>query len=163
MLTLLAKILKVLNSQASPWQIGWALALGLFIGILPFGLLTLLLLLLVCLLTINLSVFLLVWGLTEGLMLLLATPLERLTWQYAQNDSLLALLANTETLQLLHLHHTLTLGAFVLGALLLLPVAWLAKVLVQQYRSRIMNTLEQWKVMQMLKASKLYALYEKLN
>ncbi|MEH8016476.1 TIGR03546 family protein [Rheinheimera muenzenbergensis] len=163
MLTLLAKILKVLNSQASPWQIGWALALGLFIGILPFGLLTLLLLLLVCLLTINLSVFLLVWGLTEGLMLLLATPLERLTWQYAQNDSLLALLANTETLQLLHLHHTLTLGAFVLGALLLLPVSWLAKVLVQQYRSRIMNTLEQWKVMQMLKASKLYALYEKLN
>ncbi|MBU1553259.1 MAG: TIGR03546 family protein [Gammaproteobacteria bacterium] len=163
MLTLLAKILKVLNSQASPWQIGWAIALGLFIGILPFGLLTLLLLLLVCLLTINLSVFLLVWGLTEGLMLLLADPLERLTWQYAQNDSLLTLLANTETLQLLHLHHTLTLGAFALGALLLLPVAWLAKVLVQQYRSRVMTTLEQWKVMQMLKASKLYALYEKLN
>ncbi|MBU1311712.1 MAG: TIGR03546 family protein [Gammaproteobacteria bacterium] len=163
MLTLLAKILKVLNSQASPWQIGWAIALGLFIGILPFGLLTLLLLLLVCLLTINLSVFLLVWGLTEGLMLLLADPLERLTWQYAQNDSLLTLLANTETLQLLHLHHTLTLGAFALGALLLLPVAWLAKVLVQQYRSRVMTTLEQWKVMQMLKASKLYALYENLN
>ncbi|WP_166839185.1 TIGR03546 family protein [Rheinheimera pleomorphica] len=163
MLTLLAKILKVLNSEASPWQIGWAIALGLFIGILPFGLLSLLIVLIVCLLTVNLSTFIVVWGLTEGLMLLFADPLERLTWQYAQNEQLLQLLANTETLQLLHLHHTLTLGAFLLGALLLLPVAWLAKVLVLQYRSRIMTSVQKWKIMQMLKASKLYALYEKMN
>lgn len=163
MLTLLAKILKVLNSEASPWQIGWAIALGLFIGILPFGLLTLLIVLIVCLLTINLSTFIVVWGLTEGLMLLFATPLERLTWQYAQNDALLSMLANTETLQLLHLHHTLTLGAFVLGAVLLLPVAWLGKTLVLQYRSRVMSSVEKWKLTQMLKASKLFALYEKLN
>ncbi|MBZ9612381.1 TIGR03546 family protein [Rheinheimera maricola] len=163
MLTLVAKILKVLNSQASPWQIGWAIALGLFVGILPFGLLTLLIVLVVCLLTINLSTFIVVWGLTEGLMLLFAAPLERLTWQYAQNDSLLQLLANTETLQLLHLHHTLTLGAFLLGAILLLPIAWLSKTLVMQYRTRVMNSVQQWKIMQMLKASKLFDLYEKLN
>lgn len=163
MLTLLAKILKVLNSQASPWQIGWAIALGLFAGILPFGLLSLVIILVVCLFTINLSTFILVWGLTEGLMLLLASPLEQLTWRYGQQDGLLNLLANTETLQLLHLHHTLTLGAFVLGALLLLPVAWLSKTLVLQYRSKVMNSIEKWKLTQMLKASKLYALYEKLN
>jgi uncharacterized protein (TIGR03546 family) len=163
MLTLLAKILKTLNSAVSPWQIGWAIALGLFAGILPFGLLTLLIVLLVCLLTINLSTFLVVWGLTEGLMLLLATPLEALTWQYAQHDALLTLLANTESLQLLHLHHTLTLGAFVLGSILLLPVAWLSALLVRQYRSRIMSKVEKWQLTQMLKASKLYALYEKLN
>lgn len=163
MLTLLAKILKVLNSQVSPWQIGWAIALGLFAGILPFGFLSLLIIIVVCLLTINLSTFILVWGLTEGLMLLLASPLEQLTWRYGQQDSLLNLLASTETLQLLHLHHTLTLGAFVLGALLLLPVAWLSKTLVLQYRSKVMNSVEKWKLTQMLKASKLYALYEKLN
>lgn len=163
MLTLLAKILKVLNSQVSPWQIGWAIALGLFAGILPFGLLSLVIILVVCLFTINLSTFILVWGLTEGLMLLLASPLEQLTWRYGQQDSLLKLLASTETLQLLHLHHTLTLGAFVLGALLLLPVAWLSKTLVLQYRSKVMNSVEKWKLTQMLKASKLYALYEKLN
>ncbi|MGP9802034.1 TIGR03546 family protein [Rheinheimera sp. NSM] len=163
MLTLVAKILKVLNSEASPWQIGWAIALGLFAGILPFGLLTLLIILIVCLLTINLSTFIVVWGLTSGLMLLFADPLERLTWQYAQHDNLLQLLANTETLQLLHLHHTLTLGAFVLGAVLLLPIAWLSKTLVMQYRVRVMNSVQKWKIMQMLKASKLFALYEKLN
>lgn len=163
MLTLLARILKVLNSQASPWQLGWAVALGLFAGILPFGLLSLLIVLLVCLLTINLSTFILVWGLTEGLMLLLADPLERLTWHYAQNEQLLALLANNETLQLLHLHHTLTLGAFLLGLLLLLPIAWLSQLLVTQYRERVMNNVQKWKLMQMLKASKLFTLYEKLQ
>ncbi|MEH8019805.1 MULTISPECIES: TIGR03546 family protein [Rheinheimera] len=163
MLTLLAKVLKVLNSQASPWQIGFAIALGLFAGILPFGLLTLIIILVVCLLTINLTTFIVTWGLSSGLMLLFASPLERLTWQYAQNDGLLNFLANTESLQLLHLHHTLTLGAFVLGVVLLLPVAWLGKTLVQQYRSHIMTSVEKWKLTQMLKASKLFALYEKLN
>lgn len=163
MLTILAKILKVLNSAASPWQIGWAIALGLFVGILPFGLLTLLIVLVVCLLTINLSTFLLVWGLTEGLMLVFATPLEQLTWRHAQNDGLLKLLADTEVLQLMHLHHTLTLGAFVLGSMLLIPVAWLSTVLVRQYRSRVMTNVQKWKLMQMLKASKLYALYETMN
>lgn len=163
MLTILAKILKVLNSAASPWQIGWAIALGLFVGILPFGLLTLLIVLLVCLLTINLSTFLLVWGLTEGLMLLFASPLEQLTWRLAQHDGLLKLLADTEFLQLLHLHHTLTLGAFVLGMILLWPVAWISTVLVRQYRSRVMTNVQKWKLMQMLKASKLYSLYENMN
>ena len=54
-------------------------------------------------------------------------------------------------------------AAFVLGAILLVPLAWLSKLLVQQYRARIMTSIEKWKIMQMLKASKLFALYEKLN
>ena len=84
MLTLLARILKVLNSEASPWQIGWGIGLGLLAGLLPFGLLTLLILLLVCLLTVNLATFLLVWGLCSGLMFIFGDALESLTWQYAK-------------------------------------------------------------------------------
>ncbi|WP_213999552.1 TIGR03546 family protein [Arsukibacterium sp.] len=163
MLTLLARILKVLNSEASPWQIGWGIGLGLLAGLLPFGLLTLLILLLVCLLTVNLATFLLVWGLCSGLMFIFGDSLEAVTWQYAQSPGLLQLLAQSETLQLFHLHHTLVLGAFVLGILLLLPVTWLGTVLVKQYRGRVMSKLQQWKVVQMLKASKLVQLYEKLN
>jgi uncharacterized protein (TIGR03546 family) len=163
MLTLLAKILKVLNSEASPWQIGWAIGLGLLAGLLPFGFLTLVILLVVCLFTINLSTFLLVWGLCGGLMLIIGDALEALTWQYAQQPGLLKLLASTEVLQLLHLHHTLVLGAFVVGILLLVPVAWLGTVLVKQYRLRIMTKIQQWKIMHVLSASKLIQLYQKLN
>ncbi|MDX3773312.1 TIGR03546 family protein [Chromatiaceae bacterium AAb-1] len=163
MLTLLAKILKVLNSEASPWQIGWAVAFGILAGLLPFGLLTIAILLIVCLFTINLTTFIVVWGLSSALMFLFGPSLEALTWQYARQDGLLQWLANTETLQLFHLHHTLTLGAFVLGMLLLVPLAWLTTLLVKQYRHTVMNRIKQWKIVQMLKASKLVQLYEKLN
>ena len=163
MLTLFAKILKVLNSEASPWQIGWAIGLGLLGGLLPFGFLTLLILLIVCLFTINLSTFLLVWGVCSGLMFIFGDALEALTWQYAQQPGLLQLLASTETLQLLHLHHTLVLGAFVLGLLLLLPIAWLGSLLVTQYRLRVMSKLQKLRIVQMLNATKLVQLYQKLN
>lgn len=163
MLILIAKILKVLNSEASPWQIGWAIGLGLLAGLLPFGFLTLLILLIVCLFTINLSTFLLVWGLCSGLMFIFGDTLEALTWQYAQQPGLLQLLASTETLQLLHLHHTLVLGAFVLGLLLLLPMAWLSALLVKQYRLRVMSKLQKLRLVQMLNATKLVQLYQKLN
>lgn len=163
MLALLAKILKVLNSEASPWQIGWAIGLGLLAGLLPFGFLTLVILLIVCLFTVNLSTFLLVWGLCGGLMLIFGEPLEAFTWQHAQNPGLLNMLASVETLQLFHLHHTLVLGAFVLGILLLLPAAWLGTVLVKQYRLRLMTKVQQLKIMQLLNASKLVQLYQKLN
>ena len=163
MLTLIAKILKVLNSEASPWQIGWAIGLGLLAGMLPFGFLTLLILLIVCLFTINLSTFLLVWGLCSGLMFIFGDALEALTWQYAQQPGLLQLLASIETLQLLHLHHTLVLGAFVLGLLLLLPIAWLGSLLVTQYRLRVMSKLQKLRIVQMLNATKLVQLYQKLN
>jgi uncharacterized protein (TIGR03546 family) len=163
MLTLIAKILKVLNSEASPWQIGWAIGLGLLAGMLPFGFLTLLILLIVCLFTINLSTFLLVWGLCSGLMFIFGDALEALTWQYAQQPGLLQLLASTETLQLLHLHHTLVLGAFVLGLLLLLPIAWLGSLLVTQYRLRVMSKLQKLRIVQMLNATKLVQLYQKLH
>lgn len=163
MLTLLAKILKVLNSEASPWQIGWAIGFGLLAGLLPFGLLTVVILLIVCLFTINLSTFLLVWGLCTGLMFIFGSALETWTWQYAQQPGLLQLLASTETLQLFHLHHTLVLGAFVLGLLLLLPITWLSSLLVKQYRLRVMTRMQKWKIVQMLNASKLVQLYQKLN
>jgi uncharacterized protein (TIGR03546 family) len=163
MLTLFAKILKVLNSEDSPWQIGWAVGFGVLAGLLPFGLLTIAILLVVCLFTINLSAFLVVWGVCGGLMLIFGDALEALTWQYAQSPAFLELLASTEALQLLHLHHTLVLGAFVLGLLLLLPLGWLTTFLVTQYRVRVMQQVRKWKMVQILKASKLVQIYEKLS
>ncbi|HSX84141.1 MAG TPA: TIGR03546 family protein [Cellvibrio sp.] len=163
MLTLIAKILKVLNSEDSPWQIGWAVGFGVLAGLLPFGLLTMVILLVVCFFTINLSTFLLVWGVCGGLMLIFGDALEAFTWQHAQNPAFLDLLASTEILQLLHLHHTLVLGALLLGVFLLLPLGWLSSFLVTQYRLRVMSKMRKWKVVQVLKASKLVQIYEKLN
>lgn len=163
MLSLVAKTFKVLNSQASPWQIGWGVAFGLMAGLLPFGPLTLLILLIVCLFTVNLSTFILMWGISGGLMLIFGDNLEALTWEYARQPALLHTLASAEFLQVLHLHYTLVLGAFVLGLILLLPSAWLSTLLVNYYRQHLMTRVHKWKISQILKASKLARLYSELQ
>lgn len=163
MLTILAKILKILNSEASPWQVGWAIGFGVLAGLLPFGLLTLIVLLIVCLFTINLSTFLLVWGGSSTIMLVLGDPLEEQAWQYAQHPGLLRMLSGSEVLQLLHLHHTLVLGAFVVGLLILLPLAFAGAYLVKVYRRYLLARVRQLKIVQALKASKFVQLYQKLN
>lgn len=163
MFTLIAKMLKVLNSEASPWQVSWGIAFGLMAGLLPFGLLTILVLLLVCFFTINLSTFIVVWGLSGGLMMLFGHHLETFTWQVAQHPAMLNVLASSEFLQVLHLHHTLVLGAFSLGLLLLVPVAYLSAFLVKKYRQHLMSKIEKWKITQALKATKIFKLYETLN
>ncbi len=160
MITLLAKLLKVLNSETSPWAIGWAVALGLMAGLLPFGFLTLVIIVVVCLFTVNLSIFFVLWGLTGGLMVFLGENLEAFTWQHARAEWLLELLASVEALQVLHLHHSLVLGAFVLGLFLLVPVLWISAFLVKQYRLRLMARVDRWRVVQLVKASKLYQLYQ---
>lgn len=160
MLTLLTKFLKILNSEASPLQIGWAVAIGLLAGLMPFGPLTLLIVWVVCLFTINLSTFLLAWGLSKLLLILLAGPMEQLTWDYARTSWLLDLLSRYEILQFLHLHHTLVLGGLVLGLLLFAPVAGLSAILVRLYRVRVMSKVQQWKLMQWLKASKFVQFYQ---
>lgn len=159
MFTLIAKSLKVLNSEASPWQVGWAIAFGLLAGLLPFGLLTIAVLLIVCFFTINLSMFLLVWGISGGLMIFMGPQLEAFTWQFAQSPALLNLLASSEVLQALHLHHTLVLGAFVIGLAQLLPVAWISCILVKRYRTHLKSRFDKWKIVQVVKTSKLFQLY----
>lgn len=163
MLTILAKILKALNSGAKPWQIGWAMALGMLAGILPFGLLTILVLLIACMITINLSTFLLLWGMSSAAMLLIGESLEALTWRHAQSSTILEILSSNEILQVLHLHHSLMLGSFTFGLLLLWPVAWLGTKGVELYRERVRDKVMKLKVVQLLKASKLSQLYYQLN
>lgn len=163
MFSLIANILKVLNSEASPLQVGMGVAFGLLAGLLPFGLLTLFILLLVCLFTINLSTFILTWGLSGGLMLIFGSSLEALTWQYAQSPGLLNLLASSELLQALHLHHTLVLGAFIIGLIIFAPAVYLSMFLIRRYRSRVMPIIQKWKITQVLKATKVAKLYDALS
>jgi len=163
MLSLIAQILKVLNSEASPMQVALAVAFGLLAGLLPFGLLTLLILLIVCLFTVNLSTFIATWLVSSGLMLLFGDALEALAWQHAQSPVFLNFLASSEVLQALHLHHTLVLGAFLLGMALFVPVVCLSVFLIKRYRAKVMPTVQKWKIVQAFQATKLAKIYDALG
>lgn len=163
MLTVIAKVLKALNSEASPKQIGWGVAFGVMAGLMPFGLLTLIIIFIACIFTINLSTFLLSWGLSSAFSLVIGALIESLTWQYARHPGLLNLLSGSEALQVLHLHHTQVLGGFVLGLLLLLPVFWLVAKFVVVYRERVMSWVQKLRIVQVIKASKLAQIYNALS
>lgn len=163
MLAIFAKLLKALNSEASPQQIGWAVALGVLAGLVPFGLLTFVILFVVCIFTVNLTTFFVVWGVAGALSLLLGGLIDSVTWQYAQNKPLLTLLGDVEFLQILHLHYTQVLGGLVLGLLLLWPIAWLSAKGVLAYRGRVMTYVQKLKIVQALKASKLAQIYSQLS
>ncbi len=163
MLAILLKLLKALNSEAAPWQIGWAMALGLLAGLLPFGLLTLVVLFVACVIAINLLTFFLVWGAGSALMLMLGDQLESVVWAYAQAPFVLDLLSGSEALQVLRLHHTQVLGALALGLLLMLPVAWAGSCCVHCYRKYGKEKVMKFRLVQTLKASKLAQLYQQLS
>ena len=163
MLASLLKVIKILNSEASPWQIGWALALGVLTGLLPFGFLTLIILFVACIISINLSIFFLSWGLAALASFALSSPIEAITWQYAQAPGFLQFLANTEILQVLHLHHTSVLGSFILGLLLMLPLAWFGAFFVSVYRKRLRDTFLKLRIVQVGKASRIFQLYQRIS
>ena len=163
MLTFLAKLLSALNSEASPGQVAFAFALGMIVGFTPFwSFLNLFVLLIALMVRINFSAF--IFGVMVFSLLgyaldpvsihigetLLLNPDLRDTWTS---------LYQNEWLRISAFNNTLTLGGLLLALVALIPVTVISRLLVIQYRHRFMAWMNKLKVVQMLKASKFYALY----
>lgn len=162
-MNLLAKFLKVLNSEASPWQIAIAITLGMVIGLTPLlRLHNMIILFVVLFLRINLASFLASIVLFSGIAWLFdpimtsvgENVLTAASWQ----DTWITLF-NSSLGQLSQFNHTLTLGGFLVSLLLAPIVLFLSRHIVVQYRQRIMVWVNKLKIMQAFKASKLYQLY----
>lgn len=167
MLSMLAKLLKALNSEASPSQIALAVALALMVAMTPlFSLHNALILLLALVLRINLSAFFLAlagWSalalLTDpltaqlGESLLTAPALQEFWTHLYQSDGW----------RMTGFHHTLVLGGLVLSLLAFVPVFLLARMLIVQYRERLLSWVNRLRIMQLLKGSKFYRLYQALT
>lgn len=167
MLTLLAKLLKVLNSDDSPSQLALAICLAAMIGIIPLNTpLAIFLLFIVCLVRVNLSLFLMSWGLFTLIaylidpashalgLYLLETPSLNNLWQTAYNTSFWRLLG---------FNNTVILGSSVLALLLSLPLFFISRLLIGQYRSHILRWVKQTRLANWLNGGKLISLYQRLN
>ena len=72
MLTILAKLLKALNSETSAWALALAVVLGMFMGITPLWRIHNLIILLAALIfRVNLSLFIVSFGIFSGIAYLL--------------------------------------------------------------------------------------------
>ncbi len=167
MLELLAKLLKVLNSEISPWQISAGFIIGMIMGLTPlWSLNNLLLLLLLLCLRINLSAFLLSLTLFSGIGYLFDPLMESLGASLLANPALVDLwntLYQSDLWRLMHFNNTLTLGSSVLALALALPLFFVFNGLIHQYRSHILAWVRKSKLSAFLKASRFYGIYNKLS
>ena len=167
-LKFLNKILKILRSGETPGQIAAGFILGMIPGLTPlWELHNLIVIFLIIVLNVNISMAILSFVMCSGIAYLLdplfhgfgywlLVDLEFLNgfWTYLYNFPVLALS---------HFNNTVVIGSLVGSLLLAYPVYLLVKKGVVLYRERIDAKVQNWKIVQVVKSSKLYSIYEKIE
>jgi uncharacterized protein (TIGR03546 family) len=166
-LKILSKLFKALRSNESPNQLAWGFVLGMIIGLTPFwNLHNLIVIVLIIVLKVNAAMSIAAF-LVFSLFAYLLDPLfHSLGYSLLVNEGLKPLwvfIASTPVLAWSNLNNTVVLGSFLVAILLIFPLLFFTKWWVQQYRDRIDARMSKWKIVQVIKGSKLYQLYEKIS
>lgn len=167
MVSLILKFFKILNSEDSPRQIALAIWFAFLLSFLSFtNILAWIIFLVVCLVRVNLTAFILFFGLFS-----LVSPLYlglADSWGYAlltqaSWQSFWVALMSTSFGIYSHLNYSVVTGGLVLSAIMLVPSLLLLPMVVKQYRIKILPFVERSKLVQGLKASKIYNKYLELR
>ncbi|OGS26943.1 MAG: hypothetical protein A2297_01020 [Elusimicrobia bacterium RIFOXYB2_FULL_48_7] len=161
---LVRKILTILNSNISPFEIGYGVALGSIIGLTPFlALHNLVVFILIILLNVNISsallavaVFSIIGHFTDpianliGKLLLVKMDFLNPFWTN---------LYNMPIVPLTRFNNTVVLGSLVLSLVLFVPIAVLTIKFIVYYRSKLASKVAQWKIMKLFKLSPIYKIF----
>lgn len=167
MLKMLAKLLKVLNSDAEPGQISLALCLAMVAGLTPLmSLHNLLVLLLVLVLRANLSAFLLGLVVFTGIAYLLDPLFHQLGLAALTAGPLNGLwtsLYNIPLFRLANFNNSIVMGSLLFSLVLFVPLLLAGNRLIRAYRQHILRWVEKSRIMQFFMASKFYNIYKSLS
>ncbi|MBU0480741.1 MAG: TIGR03546 family protein [Proteobacteria bacterium] len=167
MLKLIARFLKVLNSDAEPGQISLAFCFAMVAGLTPLASPhNILVLFLVCILRANLSTFLLGLLVFTGIAYLL-DPLFNLIGiallTMGPLNSLWTALYNTTLFRLENFNNSIVMGSLAFSVVLFAPMYFLSSLLVVRYRDHVLRWVERSRLMKFFMASKLYTLYKSIT
>jgi uncharacterized protein (TIGR03546 family) len=165
LIKLLLKLIKALNSNASPKQLAHGFALGAILGLTPaLSLHNILILLIIYILHVNIPIAIvsallykiiaiLLSGYAHklGLFILVAEPLQ----------SLWTTMYNLPIVPWSRFYNTVVMGSFVISLILYVPNLFIGKYFVIGYRKYVLTFIEKSKLAKVLKSSKLYKLYNK--
>jgi len=164
MLMILAKLFKALNSESAPGQIALAVALGSIAGLTPLmSAHNIIVVFLACIIRVNFTAFLLAITLFSGIAYMFDPIMANIGEQVLTNQDLYAFwtgLYQSDFWRVTHFNNTLVMGSLIFALIAFLPILLISRWLVISYRERIMASIEKWKIVQMLKASKFYRLYQ---
>lgn len=167
MMRMLARLLAVLNSETHPGQISLGFCFAMVAGFTPLmSLHNLLVLLLVLVIRVNLSAFLLGLPVWSGLAFGLDPLFHRVGLAVLTNDSLAGLwtsLYNSTLWRLEHFNNSIVMGSLLVSLLAFAPLYVLSNLAIRRYRAHVLAWVEKTRVMQLLKASRFYSLYQSFS
>ena len=167
MIELIAKTLKVLNSETDPGQISLAFCLAMVMALTPlFSLHNMLVLLAALVLRVNLSTFSVVWIVLSAVAYVLDPLFHTIGLAVLTADGLKSMwtgLYNTVWFRPARLNNTIMMGSLLVSLSAFIPVFIIIKALVLKYREHILVWVNKTRVMKFFKASKLYDVYQTIS
>jgi uncharacterized protein (TIGR03546 family) len=167
-LQFVARLVKILRSAASPTQISWGFIIGMIIGLTPlWSLHNLILLILIIILNVNIATVIFSFIIFSGIAYLLDPIFHNIGFILLADASSLrplwTTLYNIPVLALSKYNNTVVLGSLVTSVILLFPVYLLIKKSVVSYRENIDVKIQKWKIMKLVKGSKIFSIYERIK
>ncbi len=167
MLSALAKLLKILNSEANPGQIALGFCFGMVVGLTPlWSLHNLLVLLLVMVLRTNLSAFLLSAVLFSGSAYLLDPLFHQIGLGLLTASALEGVwtaLYGMPLMRVAQFNNSVVMGSLVVSIVLFGPLYWGACLLIKRYREVLLARVRRFRIVQALAASRLAGVYRTLG
>lgn len=164
MLKLILEVIKIVNSETEPRQISLAVCFSLIAGFAPLvSLPTLFAAFLVFTLRVNLATFLLLWPLVAAIAYLVDPLLHRIGWAALTATPLAEFWTtcyNITFLRLLRFNNTVVMGGLLTALALFVPCFFAVNYGVRTYRETILAWVEKTKVIKLIKASRLFEIYQ---
>ncbi len=167
-LEFLAKLIKILRSAASPNQIAAGFIMGMIIGLTPFWTLhNIILIFLIIILNVNIATAIFAWIIFSGIGFLLDPIFHELGFFILVDLTFLkdlwTTLYNIPIIALSKYNNTVVMGSLAVSIVLCLPVYFMVKSGVIYYRENIDSKMQKWKIVKMVKGSKIYTFYEQIR
>ena len=164
----IAKLIEILRSAASPNQIAYGFVLGMAIGLTPFWTLhNLVIFILIVILNVNITMAIFSLGIFSGLAYLIDPLFHNIGFfilvDLSSLSGLWTVMYNIPILALSKYNNTVVMGSLICSILLIFPMFFLTKKAVIAYRGNIDVKMEKWKIVQVVKGSKIYSIYEKIK
>lgn len=163
LLKLLQQLIKTLNSDGTPGQVGTGMALGAALGLTPLvNLHNLVVAAFAMLLNVSIPGFTLGWAVFVPLGFALDPVFDRVGRALLLHPSLQPMWTdwyNTPVLPLTNFNNSIVLGSVVVWLVFLVPLCLVFRWGVARYRERVYARLKQSRIFQVVTASRLYNLY----
>ena len=167
MIKMIAKFLKVLNSETEPGQISLAFCLSMILGLTPLmSLHNLVVILLVLLARVNLSACILGWVFFSGIAYILDPLFNLIGLAVLTSQGLEGLwtsLYNITLFRLAKFNNSIVMGSLIFSLICFIPLYFLFNQIIRKYRVHVLEWVQKTRLMKAFKANKIYKAYQAVS